>query len=106
MFFGVFVLGGRGAIATCCGAIVAFMKDKVQLQLRLPGDLHATIVASARDAGRSLNAEVVERLRVSLGLGEGDVAVAAEASVGSRSGRRGLCVHRLRPDQFCARCDG
>jgi len=33
------------------------------MQLRLPADVHAQLVASARRADRSLNGEIVNRLR-------------------------------------------
>lgn len=38
-----------------------------------------------------------------VGVGSAVRGVSSGRSVAARSG---LCVHRLRPDQFCARCDG
>jgi predicted HicB family RNase H-like nuclease len=37
-----------------------------KLTLRLPADLHRLLVRAANDDGRSLNSEIVQRLRKSL----------------------------------------
>lgn len=39
--------------------------EKVPLMLRLPPEIHVRLVAAARDSDRSLNSEIVNRLRLS-----------------------------------------
>lgn len=42
---------------------MAFQDEYIKTQVRLPRDLHAAIQLAAEDAGRSMNAEIIERLR-------------------------------------------
>jgi hypothetical protein len=44
-------------------------KDRVKVTLRLPPELHPQLVAAATESGRSLNAEIVQRLKASFESG-------------------------------------
>lgn len=53
-------------------------KDDPQFRIRLPEDLRSEIIEQAEKNGRSINAEIVGRLRNSLGWDKYDPAQMAE----------------------------
>lgn len=53
--------------------------NRVTLTLRLPPDLHAQLTDSADETSKSMNAEIIERLRSTFDTGKGiDQAAAGE----------------------------
>jgi predicted HicB family RNase H-like nuclease len=46
-----------------CWVVVSVQPETVPLMVRLPSDLHAKVKACAKENDRSLNAEIIQRLR-------------------------------------------
>jgi predicted HicB family RNase H-like nuclease len=46
-----------------CWVVVSAQPETVPLMVRLPSDLHAKVKACAKENDRSLNAEIIQRLR-------------------------------------------
>ena len=58
--------GSGGVVTTLVYHYTRGMDHEVRITLRLPADLHSQLVARAKAARRSLNAEIVHQLEVGI----------------------------------------
>jgi len=69
--------------------------EPVRITLRLPADVHEQLTESAEATNRSMNAEIVYRLKQSLGMDEvADLANRAE-HMGTRADTIGSTIEKL-----------